>query len=227
MHPQSFLHQICSLASLSQQWMLYSEWVPSEWVQTADIVMFLSAVWTQILTAPIHSRVQTADIVRFLSAVWTQILTAPIHCSQNSWYCDVFIRLSFWRHPFTAESKQLILWCFYQLFGLKFWRHPFTVESKQLILWCFYQLFGLKFWRHPFTVESKQLMLWCFYQLFGLEFWRHPSTAEHPLLSQRCNATFLQIWWRNNLLRMGTFSANVYFVWTVPLTAIVSPLHSG
>ncbi len=26
----------CSIASLSQQWMLCSEWVPSEWVQTAD-----------------------------------------------------------------------------------------------------------------------------------------------------------------------------------------------
>ncbi len=44
-------------------------------------------------------------------------------------------------------------------------------------------------------------ILWCFYQLFGLKFWRHPFTAEHPLLSQRCKATFLQIWWRNNLLR--------------------------
>ncbi len=26
----------CSIASLAQQWMLCSEWVPSEWVQTAD-----------------------------------------------------------------------------------------------------------------------------------------------------------------------------------------------
>ncbi len=39
-------------------------------------------------------------------------------------------------------------------------------------------------------------LLWCFYQLFGLSFWRHPFTAEHPLLSKWCNATFLQIWWR-------------------------------
>ncbi len=60
-------------------------------------------------------------------------------------------------------------------------------------------------------------LLWCFYQLFGLSFWRHPFTAEHPLLSQWCRDTFLQIWWRNKLilildeLRMSTFSANVYF----------------
>ncbi len=54
-------------------------------------------------------------------------------------------------------------------------------------------------------------LLWCFYQLFGLSFWRHPFTAEDPLLSKWCNATFLQIWWRNKLiyiltgLRVSTF----------------------
>ncbi len=26
----------CNITSLAQQWMLCSEWVPSEWVQTAD-----------------------------------------------------------------------------------------------------------------------------------------------------------------------------------------------
>ncbi len=34
-------------------------------------------------------------------------------------YCDVFIRLSFWRHPFTAEHPLLRLWCnaaFIQMF---------------------------------------------------------------------------------------------------------------
>ncbi len=39
----------------------------------------------------------------------------------------------------------------------------------------------------------------CFYQLFGLSFWRHPFTKEHPLVSRWCNATFLQIWWRNKV----------------------------
>ncbi len=46
-------------------------------------------------------------------------------------------------------------------------------------------------------------LLWCFYQLFGLSFWRHPFTAEHPLMSKWCNATFLQIWWRNKLISDG------------------------
>ncbi len=37
-------------------------------------------------------------------------------------------------------------------------------------------------------------------QLFRLSFWRHPFTAEEPLLRHWCNATFLQIWWRNKLV---------------------------
>ncbi len=36
-------------------------------------------------------------------------------------------------------------------------------------------------------------LLWCFYQWFGLSFWWHPMTAEDPLVSNWCNATFLQI----------------------------------
>ncbi len=60
-------------------------------------------------------------------------------------------------------------------------------------------------------------LLWCFYQMFGLSFWRHPFTAEHPLLRHWCNATFLQIWWRNKLiyilddLRMRAFLAHFHF----------------
>ncbi len=56
-------------------------------------------------------------------------------------------------------------------------------------------------------------LLWCFYQLFGLSCF----TAEDPLLSKWCNASFLQIWWRNTLihildgLRVSTFSANFHF----------------
>ncbi len=43
-------------------------------------------------------------------------------------------------------------------------------------------------------------LLWCFYQLFGLSFWRHPFTIMYPLLSEWCNAKFLQIWWRYKLI---------------------------
>ncbi len=43
-------------------------------------------------------------------------------------------------------------------------------------------------------------LLWCFYQMFGLSFWRHPFTAKDPLVSKWCNAGFLQIGWRNQLM---------------------------
>ncbi len=43
-------------------------------------------------------------------------------------------------------------------------------------------------------------LLWCFYQLFGPLFWRHPFTAEDPQVNKWCNATFLQIWWRNKFI---------------------------
>ncbi len=56
-------------------------------------------------------------------------------------------------------------------------------------------------------------LLWCFYQLFGLSFWRHPFSAEHPLMSKWCNATFLQIWWRNNESWMAWGSPVSRLVW--------------
>ncbi len=51
-------------------------------------------------------------IVMFLSAVWALILTAPIHCRASIdelescgllWCFYQLFGLSFWRHPFTAE----------------------------------------------------------------------------------------------------------------------------
>ncbi len=71
-------------------------------------------------------------------------------------------------------------------------------------LWCFT-------WKQRFEVKSVSMMmltdglewcglLWCVYQLFGLSFWRHPFTTDDPLVSKWCNATLLQIWWRNKLI---------------------------
>ncbi len=50
-------------------------------------------------------------------------------------YCDVFIRLSFWRHPFTAEHPLLRHWC-----RDTWWRHKhiFSKSSfvnKLLLIW--------------------------------------------------------------------------------------------
>ncbi len=62
------------------QWMLCGEWVPSEW-ESMDALQWMGAV---------RMRVNGCSAVN--------------GCRQNGVdYCDVFIRLSFWRHPFTAE----------------------------------------------------------------------------------------------------------------------------
>ncbi len=52
-------------------------------------------------------------------------------------------------------------------------------------------------------------LLW-FFQLFGLSFWRHPFTAEHPLMSKWCNATFVQIWWRNKVIYIHISTLRLY-----------------
>ncbi len=57
-------------------------------------------------------------IVMFLTAVWTLILTAPIHCRGSiGGICG-------------------LLWCFYQWFGLSFWWHPMTADDPLVSNWC-------------------------------------------------------------------------------------------
>ncbi len=33
--------------------------------------------------------------------------------------------------------------------------------ERCVLLWCYYQLFGLSFWRHPFTAEDLWVSKWC------------------------------------------------------------------
>ncbi len=75
------------------------------------------------------------------------------------------------------------------------------------------------FWLHKMLADGLEWcgLLWCFYQLFGLSFWRHPFTTDDPLLSKWCDATFLQIRWRNKLIckfngmMVNTFSTSFPF----------------
>ncbi len=56
-----------------------------------------------------------------------------------------------------------------------------------------------------------------------LSFWRHPFTAKHPLLRHWCNATFLQIWWRNKLEDVSIFS-KLSFLGELILYLYASPI---
>ncbi len=91
-------------------------------------------------------------------------------------------QLSFWRHPFTAETF-FQTWCFYQL---SFWRHPFTAETF-FQTWCFYQL---SFWRHPFTAETF-FQTWCLYQLSfcGTHSLRRHFSKPDVFISSRSDGT--------------------------------------
>ncbi len=41
--------------------------------------------------------------------------------------------------------------------------HKMLIDGLEwcVLLWCFYQLFGLSFWRHPFTAEDPLVSKWC------------------------------------------------------------------
>ncbi len=71
--------------------MLCSEWVPSEWESDKNI--------TIIHSTPVHQLTSGED------KRWNKSVMSAVD------YCDVFIRLSFWRHPFTAEHPLLRHWC--------------------------------------------------------------------------------------------------------------------
>ncbi len=64
------------------------------------------------------------------------------------WIMDYFLPFLFPR-PDGLEWC-VLLWCFYQLFGLSFWRHPFTAEHPLRRHWCrdtFLQIW----WRNKLT----------------------------------------------------------------------------
>ncbi len=125
----------------------------------------------------------------------------------------------FWRERITGDG--LFQW-WKRYYGFKLL--CFLTKSNGLKLKHLNDGFSCKHAAFGFTRRSLiDGLEWCgllvngFYQLFGLSFWRHPFTAEDPSLSKWCNATFLQIWWRNKLiyilhgLRLSTFSANFHF----------------
>ncbi len=58
----------------------------------------------------------------------------------NIWF--VFINMEYLSLPDIKSCTEVVralfvlLWCFYQLYGLSFWRHPFTAEHPLLSKWC-------------------------------------------------------------------------------------------
>ncbi len=69
----------------------------------------------------------------------------------------------------------VLLWCFYQLFGLSFWRHPFTAEHPLLRQWrnklilVLYEGNDGDIFRRFFFFGK--LLKWLFYCIATLHFW--------------------------------------------------------
>ncbi len=131
----------------------------------------------------------------------------PKQLSTNMWL-DFGVRDN---RRWTFSLEEALLWIMDSYLSKK----P-CIEVKNILMMDLFHLLSshdVNWWTGVVWITCG--LLWCFYQLFGLSFWRHPFTAEHPLLRHWCNATFLQIWWRNKLiyimdgLRVRTFSAKM------------------
>ncbi len=87
----------CSITSLAHQWILCSEWVPSEWESKQLIKIHLH----DGLVSYKHSFSLHKTSIDGLE--WCGLLVD---------YFDVLSCLnSFWRHPFTAEDPLVSRWC--------------------------------------------------------------------------------------------------------------------
>ncbi len=85
-----------SIPSLAHQWIICSEWVPSEWEYHNNPQVIHTTTVHQLMCCEMKSCVCKKQII----VIWTD-------------YCDVFISSldSFWRHPFTPEDQLMSKWC--------------------------------------------------------------------------------------------------------------------
>ncbi len=103
-HPQAikgvdeFLHKNrfggISVTSLSHQWILCSEWVPSEWDRIRVRIRKRGICFLQTCSFWLHKTL--IDRLEWCGLLWC--------------FYQLF-GLSFWRHPFTAEDPLVSKWC--------------------------------------------------------------------------------------------------------------------
>ncbi len=137
-----------------------------------------------------------------------QLISSPdvIWWTGVVWIIVMFLSDS---HSDGTHSLQSIHW-------LSFWRHPFTAEHPLTLILTAPIHCRASIDSHSDGTHSLQSIHW-------LSFWRHPFTAEHPLMNKWCDATFLQIWWRNKLiLNFIGQPDNLFFFfgWTFPLNIV-------
>ncbi len=137
-----------SIISLVHQCILCNEWVPSEWVQTADknitMIHTLKSKKLCVCKKQIHHKV----IAQVYSKPVTKSLLVPI---------DIYnIEKVLWKSMGTRSWLKKLL---FTSQDINWWTGVVWITCR--LLWCFYQLFGLSFWRHPFTADDPLLNKWC------------------------------------------------------------------
>ncbi len=165
------------------------------WETTADALFHWGRIIMDYdLCGILVKNILMLDLFRFCLL---QMLTDGLEC------CNVFIRLSFWRHPFTAEHPLTLILTAPIHCRASIDSHSDGTHSLQSIHW-------LSFWRHPFTAEHPLTLILTapihcrasidshsdgthsLQSIHWLSFWRHPFTAAET--------HFLQTWWRNKLI---------------------------
>ncbi len=99
----------------------------------------------------------------------------------------------------------VLLWCFYQLFGLSFWRHPFTAEDPLVKNW--YNATFLQNCSHEEKNSSPSWMAWgwAHFQQIFIFGWTIPLRNDHfgdAIISPHWQYTVCNI----NTVYFSTFS---------------------
>ncbi len=183
------------ISSLSHQWILCSEWVPSEW-ESKQLIKHHNNPQV-IHTTPVHQLTSGEDkswnkfsIKTFLtqirvhnnaslqwksaSPVVSHIKIQPHICLQL--FCLVNAAWSVQIYLLT-QTRTLFHWRkhYYWL-----WSHILVTNVLTMDLFQLLSSPDVNWWTGVVWITCG--LLWCFYQLFGVSFWRHPFTAEHPFL---------------------------------------------
>jgi len=118
---------------------------------------------------------------------------------------DIFVSykhmaFSFKRHYL---MNWLLLWCFYQLFGLSLWRHPFTAKHPLLSKWC--NATFLQIWRRNKLIYVLD-GVWLTTFPANINFWVNYSFNDRnnpPHFKKPCQGA---LWFKQDIfLRLSVF----------------------
>ncbi len=171
-----------SITAIAHQWILCSEWVPSEWESK------------QLINHHNNPQViQLSEKLSELQYMWNMHRSSRLFSSVLvKTFQNTFIQICWWREQlgikFFIRGRVIMHYVLsLKLNKLKYWWICFLQTHIQL-----FTSQDVNCWTGVVWINCR-LLLWCVYHLFGLSFWWHPFTAGDPLVSKWCNSSFIQI----------------------------------